>query len=113
MTVSNTVLRAAIKESEKSTGKFKHSSVLYKGRNKVLVAAHNVMRTEPNFGSGEYQQLHSEGAAIKKAVKLGLNLKGMKMYNYRKGKEGALLSKPCPCCEQLLEVYGIEVTYSD
>jgi hypothetical protein len=42
-----------------------------------------------------------------------LNLKGMKMYNYRKGKEGALLSKPCPCCEQLLEVYGIEVTYSE
>ena len=112
MTVSDTILRAAVSESKRSTAKHKHSSVLYKGRNRVLVVAHNEHKTHPTFGSGDYDMIHSEGAAIKKAVRMGLNLKGMKMYNYRNGKDGALLSKPCPCCQQLLEAYGIEVTYS-
>tara|TARA_R110000737_G_C14620887_1_gene493083 strand:- start:3354 stop:3695 length:342 start_codon:yes stop_codon:yes gene_type:complete len=113
MTVSDTILRAAINESKRSTAKFKHSSVLYKGRNKVLVTAHNEHKTSPLFGSGDYDMLHSEGAAIKKAVRLGMDLRGMKMYNYRTGAKGAMLSKPCPCCQQLLEAYGIEVTYSE
>jgi len=109
MTVSDTILRAAVSESKRSKARFKHSSVLYKGRNRVLVAAHNEHKTDPNFGSGDYNMIHSEGAAIKKAVRLGLDLKGMKMYNYRKGSR---LSKPCECCQLLLEAYGIEVTYS-
>lgn len=106
---SSTVLRAAKKESGKSAYKFKHSSIIYKGRNRILVKAHNKIKTDPRFGSGDYCTLHSEGAAIKKALKLGIDIKGAKMYNYR---ERGNLSKPCPCCQNLIDKYNIIVHYS-
>ena len=102
-------MRLAIKESQKSKHRFKLGAVIAK-RNKILVSAHNVMKTHPKFGSGDYNTLHAEGHAIYKAIQRGLDLSGTTMYIYRDNNN---LAKPCPCCVKLIHKYGIKgVVYS-
>jgi cytidine deaminase len=102
-------MRAAIKASEQSKHKFKMGAAIARGR-KVLVSAHNSNKTHPIFGSGEYNTLHSESYAIWKAIRQGINLKGTSIYVYRANNN---LAKPCPCCQKLINKYGIKrVFYS-
>ncbi len=109
MKPSSTIRRAAEKECLKSDYKFKHSSIIYRGRNRILIKAHNKIKTDPKFGSGDFCTLHSEGAAIKKALRLGIDIRGAKMYNFRTNNN---LSKPCPCCQKLIDRYKITIHYS-
>ena len=102
-------MRYAIEESKKSTHKFQIGAAIVRG-NKVLSKAHNVNKTHPTFGSGQYKRLHAEGHAIYKAVRKGLDLSGSTIYVYRKNYN---LAKPCPCCIGLIHKYGIkEIIYS-
>jgi len=102
-------MRIAMKESKKSSHRFKLGATIAKGK-RVLVRAHNSRKTHPIFGAGEYNTLHAESYAIYKAVRRGINLEGTTMYVYRHNNN---LAKPCPCCMGLIHKYGIkEVVYS-
>lgn len=102
-------MRAAMLEAKKSKSRFKLGAAVAKGK-KVLTKAHNVMKTHPEFGSGDFFNLHAEGHAIYKAVRHGIDLVGTTIYVYRKNNN---LAKPCPCCMNLIHKYGIaKVVYS-
>ena len=102
-------MRYAIEESKKSTHKFQMGAAIVKG-NRVLSRAHNINKTHPTFGSGQYKRLHAEGHAIYKAVRNGLSLEGSTIYVFRKNHT---LAKPCSCCMGLIHKYGIkEIIYS-
>ncbi len=103
-------MRAAMLEAKKSKQRFKLGAAIAKGK-KVLSKAHNQMKTHPEFGSGTYNNLHSEGHAIYKAIRKGLDLTGSTIYVYRRHNT---LAKPCPCCMGLIEKYGIKkIVFSD
>ena len=103
------LMRLAIKEAKKSTHRFKLGAVIGKGK-RVLSKAHNIRKTHPVFGSGEYNTLHAESNAIYKAVRQGYDLTGATIYIYRENNN---LAKPCKCCMGLIHKYGIkEVVYS-
>ena len=102
-------MRAAIKESKKSTHRFKMGAAIAK-KNKVLVSAPNSRKTHPKFGSGSYSTLHAESHAIYKAIRQGIDIEGATIYVYRANNN---LAKPCPCCMGLIHKYGIKkVVYS-
>jgi deoxycytidylate deaminase len=102
-------MRAAIEQSKKSRERFKVGAAIAKG-NKVLIAAHNLNKTHPKFGSGAFSMLHAESHAIYKAQRQGINIEGATIYVYR---ENANLAKPCPCCMGLIHEYGIkDIVYS-
>lgn len=110
-TPSENIVKIAKKESEKSKAKFKHGAVIFKSSKRIISKGFNIMKTDPFYGSGNYNQLHAEGAAIKDAVKRGICLHGASIYVYRRY---GMYSKPCPCCSKLIKKYGIkEVMYSD
>jgi deoxycytidylate deaminase len=102
-------MRAARRASEKSQHRFQLGAAIAK-KNKVLVTGYNSTKTHPRFGSGAYNTLHAESHAISRAIKKGIDLKGTKIYVYRKNSN---LAKPCPCCMGLIHKYGIKaVIYS-
>lgn len=100
-------MRAAIKEAKKSKQKIKVGAAIAR-KNKVLAAAHNLVKTHPRFGSKEFKTLHAEGHAIYKAIRAGIDICGCSIYVYR-GK--GTLAKPCPCCTKLIFDYGIKTIY--
>lgn len=103
------MMRLAVKESKKSINRFKLGAVIAKGK-RVLSKAHNIKKTHPEFGSGQFGTLHAESNAIYKAIRRGVDIKGSTIYIYR---ENSNLAKPCPCCMGLIHKYGIkEVVYS-
>ena len=97
-------MRVAKKQAHQSTARFKVGAAIARG-NKVLVAAHNIWKTHPKFGSGFYGNLHAEGHAIYKALRMGIDLSGCTIYVYRKKNN---LAKPCKCCQALIEKHGIK-----
>ena len=102
-------MRVAKKQAYQSRSRFKIGAAIAKG-NKILSAAHNIMKTHPEFGSGKYMNLHAEGHAIYKAIRMGLDLNGATIYIYRKNNN---LAKPCKFCQALINKYGItNVVYS-
>jgi deoxycytidylate deaminase len=102
-------MRVAIKQAHRSTARFKVGAAIARGK-KVLAAAHNLWKTHPKFGSGFYGNLHAEGHAIYKALRMGHDLSGCTIYVYRKNNN---LAKPCKHCQALIEKYGItDVVYS-
>ena len=102
-------LRAAKLESKKSKSRFKIGAAIAR-KNQVLVSAHNINKTHPEFGSGNYKTLHAEGHAIYKAIRMGIHIYGATIYVYRANNN---LAKPCKCCAGLIHKYGIkEVIYS-
>jgi len=110
MKIDNPPMRAARLEAEKSTHRFKLGAAIAKGK-KVLSKAYNTNKTNPRFGSGDYDTLHSEGHAIYKAVRQGIDLEGTTLYVFRKNNT---LAKPCPSCERLIRDHGIKkVVFSD
>jgi deoxycytidylate deaminase len=110
-TPSENIIKIAKRESEKSKAKFCHGAVIFRGSKRIVSKGYNVHKTDPLFGSGDYKMLHSEGAAIKDAVRRRICLKGASIYVYRRY---GMYSKPCPCCSKLIQKYGIkEVMYSD
>ena len=102
-------MRAAMLEAKKSKQRFKLGAAIAKGK-KVLSKAHNQMKTHPEFGSGTYNNLHSEGHVIYKAIRQGIDISGCTIYVYRRHNT---LAKPCECCMNLIQKYGIaDVVYS-
>jgi cytidine deaminase len=102
---SDTVVKAAQREANKSKERFKHGAVIFTGARRILSKGFNVHKTDPSFGSGNYTLLHAEGAAIKEAIRKGIELAGTSIFVYRlKGSP----SKPCPGCQNLIEKYGIK-----
>jgi cytidine deaminase len=102
-------IRAARLESKKSKSRFKIGAAIAR-KNKVLVCAHNIKKTHPKFGSGNYKTLHAESHAIYKAVRRGIDLSGTTIFVYRVND---LLAKPCKWCQKLINDHGIkEVIYS-
>ena len=100
-------MRAAIKEAKKSKHKIKVGAVIAR-KNKILVTAHNLVKTHPKYGSKEFKTLHAEGHAIYKAIRAGIDICGCSIYIYR-GK--GTLAKPCPCCAKLISEFGITKVY--
>ena len=110
-TPSENIVRIAKKESEKSKAKFCHGAVIFRGSKRIVSKGYNIHKTDPLFGSGDYQMLHAEGSAIKDAIRRRICLHGASIYVYR---THGMNSKPCKCCAKLIEKYGIkEVMYSD
>lgn len=102
--------RLAKKASKRSKLKFKLGAAIMKG-NRVLAYSENLGKTCPEFGSGPFKSLHAEAAVIKKCVRSGIDLKGSTIIVYRKNGRN---SKPCDCCQTLIEAVGIKkVIYSD
>jgi deoxycytidylate deaminase len=102
-------MRIAIKESKKSTERFKLGAVIAKG-NKVLAKGFNNRKSNPRYGSGIFKSTHAEGAAIRDAINKGIDLRGKSIYIYRRNNR---ISKPCACCQKLIDRYGIsQIIYS-
>jgi len=109
MKLNSPPMRAARLESEKSTHRFKIGAAIAKGK-KVLSKASNTNKTNPRFGSGNYDTLHAEGHAIYRAVRQGIDISGASIYVYRLNEN---LAKPCPGCMALIRKFGIkEVVYT-
>ncbi|HAW76438.1 MAG TPA: hypothetical protein DCW74_11980 [Alteromonas australica] len=105
----NKHMALAKRASYKSKSKWKIGAAIIK-KNKLLASAHNINKTHPKFGSGDYHMLHAEGHAIWKAIRAGHDISGATMYVYRENQN---LAKPCPCCMALIREHGIkEVIYT-
>lgn len=101
--------RAVKKIAQKSKCRFKLGAVIARG-NRVLAKAYNINKTHPKYGSGKFKALHAESAVIYQSIRRGIDLRGTTMYVYRYNDN---LAKPCPCCQKLIEKYGIKkVIYS-
>lgn len=104
------MIRLARKAANQSDQRFKVGAAIVKG-SRTLAHACNTHKTCPEFGSKEYKYLHAEGAVIKKCIRQGIDLKGATIIVFRKGYRN---SRPCPCCQVLIEAVGItKVVYSD
>ena len=112
------MLRTALKECAKSTCTNQHGSVVCKGK-RVLGKGHNSYRSHPRWGTRkvhsehgyEFMTIHAEAAAIRDAVRKGINVVGATIYVTRTGSR---LSKPCNECQIMIESYGIrKVVYTD
>ena len=103
--------RLAKKASRDSKLKFKLGAVIKKG-SRVLAYSENLGKTCPEFGSGPYKSLHAEAAVIKKCIRSGICIKGATIMVYRKNDR---TSKPCECCQTLIEAVGIKkvIYYED
>ena len=94
----------ARKESEKSTMSFKLGAVITK-KGKVLGSGYNVRKTHTRLGSGKFNMMHAEGAAIYSALKRGYDVEGSTMYIYRRNNN---LACPCRDCQTIIRKYGIK-----
>ncbi len=101
----------AASEDSKSIMKFKIGAVILK-RGRILGFGHNSTKTHPHFGSKkQYMTMHSEGAALYCAKKLGNDTKGATMIVYRRNGR---LARPCESCQRLIEKAGIaKVIYTN
>ncbi len=86
----------------------KHGAVIAKGK-RVLGLGFNQYKTHTKYGGGYWGWLHAEAAAIRDAVRKGVNLAGSSIYVTRLGD--SRMSKPCPACQAMIEAYGIRKVY--
>ena len=93
----------ARKQALNSTCRFKLGAVITK-KGRILGYGCNTKKTHPKYGSGRYRTLHCEGAAIYDCVKKGEDMEGATIWIYRLNNN---LAKPCPCCQGLIEQFGI------
>ncbi len=99
------MIRLAEKIAKQSRCGNQHGAVISKGR-RVLGMGCNLLKTHPVLGGGPVRAVHAEAAAIRDAVRKGVNLNGKDIYVTRINCENRL-SRPCPDCERLLRKYGI------
>jgi len=106
------MITAAFKESQKSTCRCKHGAIVSKN-GRVLGRGHNDYRSHGgHWGGGPLRTLHAEAAAIRDAVRRGIDVRGTTIYVTR--GDTSRMSKPCVSCRTLLEKHGIaKVCYTD
>lgn len=106
------MLNVAKKESQKSSCRCQHGAAVSKG-NRLLGKGHNSYKPHPTWGGGPLKTLHAEAAAIRDAIRRGIDVRGATIYVVRTS-ENSQMSKPCPSCQQLIEDYGIrKVVYTN
>lgn len=104
------MIAAALKESKKSECRSQHGAIITRGGS-VLGKGSNTYKTHPTWGGGPLKTLHAEAAAIRDAVRQGINVRGATIYVVRGGER---MSKPCPSCKKFIMQYGIsKVVYTD
>jgi deoxycytidylate deaminase len=106
------MIRLAKKESVKSTCRCRHGATVVRGGS-VLGKGYNKYKTHATLGGGPLKTLHAEAAAIRDAVRRGIDLRGATIYVARTGK-GSNMSRPCGDCQAMIEAHGIrKVVYTD
>ncbi len=106
------MIALAYKEAKKSRCKYKHGAVITKS-GCVVSTGFNANKAHPTWGSGPMNSIHAEGAAIRNAVRKGINVRGAKIYVTR-NKGISRMSRPCSDCMKLIEKYGIKkIIYTD
>lgn len=109
--LSNSVIKLALDECEKSTFKLKIGAVVFKGK-RIYSTGHNDIRSShlPMKHREWAESLHAEQSAL-----LNIDwktLKGCSILVLRLSKKGKLgMCKPCPMCEKLLKYVGIKDVY--
>lgn len=105
------MISLAFKESQQSTCRTKHGAVVSKG-GRVFGKGHNSYKTHGTWGGGPLKTLHAEAAAIRDAVRRGIDICGATIHVTRGDMNR--ISKPCASCRALLERYGIsKIVYTD
>ena len=108
----NSLLKIATKQARQSEVRCQHGAVVSRGGS-ILSAAHNTYNKHPRWGSGPMYSIHAEAAAIRTAVRKGIDLRGATIVVVRTGNTSQM-SKPCEACQALIEKYGIrKVRYTD
>lgn len=102
-----------IKASRTSEHKFKHSCGLVDSKGKIVSIGVNSLKTHPRLGSKPpYLTLHSEGDAIYRCLKKGIDTKGLTAFVCRVDQYGnPINSKPCKFCINHLRDFGISKIY--
>lgn len=98
----------AVNLATKSPVDFKLGAIICNKRGRVVAWGYNTLKSHPTFGSGFLKTLHAESAALYCAHKLGIDVKGMSMFIFRRNN---CISKPCKDCQKLLKSYGIRKVY--
>jgi len=105
------MISLAFKESQKSFCRTRHGAIVSKG-GRVFGKGHNSYKTHGTWGGGPLMTLHAEAAAIRDAVRRGIDICGATLFVTR--GDANRMSKPCVSCQALLESYGItKVIYTD
>lgn len=99
----------ALKRAQKSTCRTQHGAVVVQGH-RVVGIGHNSYKTTPSWGSGPLSTLHAEAAAIRDAVRRGINLHGATIFVARFGVANQM-SRPCHDCQKRIKEYGISKVY--
>lgn len=106
------MITIAQKEADKSKARCKHGAVLTRGGS-VLGKGCNSYKTHPKWGSGPLKTLHAEAAALRDALRRGINVRGTTIFVARSGPNSKM-SRPCEDCQSLLIEYGVaKVVYTD
>jgi tRNA(Arg) A34 adenosine deaminase TadA len=99
----------AKKISASGIGRVKIGAVLVCGKN-VFSGFNNALKTHPVISKNSYRKIHAETSCL-----IGKNrtaLIGGTIYVYREDREGRIAnSKPCPSCQAILKVFGVERCY--
>lgn len=99
------MISLALKESRKSLCRTHHGAILSKGK-RIFGKGFNTYKPHATMGSGPRMTLHAEAAAIRDALRRGIDVRGMTMFVTR--GDANRLSKPCVNCNAMLVKYGIE-----
>ena len=113
------MLHLALKEAANSTVRTRHGAVVCKG-GRVFGKGFNTYKSSPTWGfpkihskyGNPFYTIHAEAAAIRDAVRRGIDLKGSTIFVAREGHNQ--MSKPCPDCQGMIESHGIrKIVYTD
>lgn len=113
------MLHIALKQAIRSEVRCKHGAAISRG-GRCLGQGHNTYRSHPKWGASkihsksgrEFFTIHAEAAAIRNAVRQGIDPRGSVMYVTRAGHDR--MSRPCASCQLLLKKYGIrKVVYTN
>jgi hypothetical protein len=102
----------AIKKAEECTNRCRHISFILYGSKIVSVGINQLKTDSFAYRLYKYPFVHSELDAIKKMPK-NIDLSRCTLVNFRVSRRSNefLLSKPCPSCTRLLDLYDLKDVY--
>jgi len=114
MLISNSVLKAAIGQAQKSNFHHRHGCVIFKN-NKIVSVGYNEMRYCKKLDKRYRKWINSLHAEQKTILFTQKNLKRCSILVVRINKEDKLIySKPCKLCQCLISDSGIgKIYYAD